>query len=186
MINPPGCQIWVDSYMFVHHNMQWTGKCPDGRADGKGTLTAVWSPPIDSYSYADSLGHRGRFIKDRPHGEWDIRWYENMQLRRPNAVWSDDFLVLKGRYEYGKKHGKWTTRNRQFYGDSRTRRFQGNTGEYSQGLRVGEWLYGRRTACESVTYRVGARLESRRVDSVNCQQKLSNVEGFHWSKYGRR
>lgn len=82
-----GCKIW-DSAPVAGESVSWTGPCPDGYADGEGTLTwYIDGQPHSTYRGELQGGHyAGRGVQTWPDGS------------RYDGEWSNDRADGQGTY----------------------------------------------------------------------------------------
>ena len=85
--DPPNCYFWYP-YFNPKFRWSWSGGCPGGLAEGRGTLAAT--------GIKVPFKGTGSMIKGKKHGQWVDS----------NARGT----VGKGPYVNGRRHGRWVTR----------------------------------------------------------------------------
>ena len=90
--DPAGCYFLADNSDYKLGTVAWSGKCPDGVAQGPGELTY-----ISDYEYPYDWIQKGLMAGGRKHGEWI-----------ENSPWG---RVTEATYENGIRNGKRLIRN---------------------------------------------------------------------------
>lgn len=125
LASPHGCYVWRRS-LKRGESVTWTGSCPDGRADGTGTLRWVWK---STESRTNEVEGGGLLRGGKPEGRWIERFargivWEGMYVAGVrHGNWVERYpggAVHEGPYVDGKRHGRWIERGPDPDAPSRT------------------------------------------------------------------
>ena len=87
LTDPPNCYFW-HTYFKATIRWIWSGSCPEGVAEGRGTLAAT----AIKYPFKGT----GLLVEGKRHGRW--------------VSSNTGGMVSEGPYVNGKEHGRWVTR----------------------------------------------------------------------------
>ena len=88
LAEPPGCYFWY-TYFSPIITWNWTGSCPKGIAEGRGTLMSTWSGGSSEFS--------GTLDDGKLHGHWILRLASG--------------TVHEGPFVNGDMRGRWVERH---------------------------------------------------------------------------
>jgi len=104
-----GCQVWNGSTKSVE-KVEWSGKCVDGYASGKGTINMFWKVEDITQKNNPKVECSGNLKKGKLNGYNECKWANGKSYK---GTFKEDYVV-KGEYTYKDGHKekvKWFEEN---------------------------------------------------------------------------